>query len=601
MGLAVTTIASGGMPVTVAANGIAVTEGIGIAVTQVASGGLPVTYAGGTRTGGIAGGSPVDSIANVSGAFGVGALSASWNTGPLYDLLRHDTSATTTIRAVAGYPDVASIAAFLGIDPATGIGGCRMTKWYDQSGHANDLTNASGNVPSLWLVFGRVHVAFSGPLAQSTSMPLQMLMGAGLILNNQSFGFLAAYSSYDSIASGTPAKGGFTAIGGIGFSSIVATDVAFVDQSSGSSSAAPDAVGPKSAVANYTAGTTVTTKGVGTYPTVMATYGSSVDTWLWNNNDTSGEGAAHPAGSNSLIVGNETEQVYPFGGRIQAIVVTSTAPAAPQLLAAQAAIAAWANIDMSINHDNNVANIVWDGASSTIGHGGSPDQAYQVYSGGGYGFAEMVKDLLGLPRVSSYNLAISGNTTAQCAAVWSGGFGGKTFQPGTPKNVLIGPNDSIGNDGASTGAQMYSNYQGWLSAVKALGLSWYRIACILLPPLGNTAYGDFITLMKANAASNGIALIDASGWVPGGGDLWGDGHLKCSGHYALAQYCLTYLRSLGLREGDKALPPWRAATAAAGPARNAPARRARPSVMDPDEMEDEIEQAIDDGDVEMGR
>jgi hypothetical protein len=43
------------------------------------------------------------------------------------------------------------------------------------------------------------------------------------------------------------------------------------------------------------------------------------------------------------------------------------------------------------------------------------------------------------------------------------------------------------------------------------------------------------------------------------------------------------------------------ATAAAGPARNAPARRARPSVMDPDEMEDEIEQAIDDGDVEMGR
>jgi hypothetical protein len=42
------------------------------------------------------------------------------------------------------------------------------------------------------------------------------------------------------------------------------------------------------------------------------------------------------------------------------------------------------------------------------------------------------------------------------------------------------------------------------------------------------------------------------------------------------------------------------ATAAAGPARNAPARRARPSVMDPDEMEDEIEQAIDDGDVEMG-
>ena len=33
----------------------------------------------------------------------------------------------------------------------------------------------------------------------------------------------------------------------------------------------------------------------------------------------------------------------------------------------------------------------------------------------------------------------------------------------------------------------------------------------------------------------------------------------------------------------------------------APRRRARPAMVDPDEMEDEIEQAIADGDVEMGR
>ena len=152
-------------------------------------------------TGGIsfAGGYPLDSVsATYPGAFGVGALTSTWKTGNLFDVITPGTGDVVTIKAIdPGYPDVRTLASVLGVNPRTGIGGAAVSKWYHQKG-GTDVTQtdtANGKRPMVWLIAGKVYIDFDGAL--NTAIAHAFFNGT-IAFNTQSVSMFAAINPFTS-------------------------------------------------------------------------------------------------------------------------------------------------------------------------------------------------------------------------------------------------------------------------------------------------------------------------------------------------------------------------------------------------------------------
>lgn len=84
---------------------------------------------------------------------GTASLTSGWLNGNLFDIKRKSDGATTTIAAINGVPDIATLASYL---PG------QATTCYDQSGHAANATQITlANAPEVRAVGNNVYFAFS--------------------------------------------------------------------------------------------------------------------------------------------------------------------------------------------------------------------------------------------------------------------------------------------------------------------------------------------------------------------------------------------------------------------------------------------------------
>src|SRR5580704_10093529 len=133
---------------------------------------------------------PADAVPSVWTAnYATAALTNNWLNSNFADVISTG-PVTTTIKFISGKPDVATLATLMGVSATTGIGGLAMSKWYDQSGHGNDCTQATGaNQLYVWLINGKVYVAGDGYLANfwanSSSLSKYCTLPAGVATNNQ--------------------------------------------------------------------------------------------------------------------------------------------------------------------------------------------------------------------------------------------------------------------------------------------------------------------------------------------------------------------------------------------------------------------------------
>lgn len=464
-------------------------------------------------TGGIsfAGGYPLDTVtATYTSACGVGALTSSWKTGNLFDVVVG--GVTTTIKGVgAGYPDVVTLASALGIDPYTGIGGAAVPTCYDQSGHGLNWTQTDttpGRRPMVWLIQGKVYLDFDGGL--NIGVAHAFFSNATIAINNQSvttFVSMIPFSDSGEAQAGQLIYGTIVAAGlgdpaemlFVGPSNTIGTGsqtstayVGYGDKTNGIITALQPGGGIQAQIYGIAAGASnvVTTQNNLTNTTAAMAAGSHV-------------------GAN---FGNEATDSFPLGGRVTSLMISSTVFNSTQITAFKTALAAWSGTNLNVNKSNAV-NVVVDGASSDIGQGSVPGIVnYETISGGGYGYTEWLKDYYASigKQVSWHNFSVSGASIADRTADYTSGFvQNSSFQSGSAKNILIAPGITIlltlqGN--GFDGAAAYSAFLTWLSAAKSVG--WTRIACILYPDLVAPGMSTYNSLMIANAASNGIDILD---------------------------------------------------------------------------------------------
>lgn len=453
-------------------------------------------------TGGISfsGGYPLDSVTGVTitGAYGIGALRASWKTGALFDL--DVGGVTTTIYGVGpGYPDVRAIAAACGVSPTSGIGGGTISKFYDQSGAGNDFVQAStsgGVRPQLWLINGKVWIDFPSQLNIATGLGLSRMTNAAAV-NNQSLSISAAINPFTTV--GNISLSGFFGTGTFG--SPAADDIGITSS--------VVAVSPVYAgIGDFTNGVQrIISPYIGIQPQIVgATANASGITYFQNNS--SGTGSALVAGTHSAnILGALSGNNYAWGGRLQAFILSSSVFSAGQVSTMRTTLASWANVSLTTTTANGL-NVVVDGASSDIGQGSDPTGGYSVTGGGGYGYVEQLKDQLG-PGVSWHNFAQSGAPITSLTPNYNNGMVQSTFQASSTSNILLAPGVSsiaeLLND-AGNATTAFNNFQTWLTAAKSV--AWTRIAVIAYPDSATTGMAAYNTSLFANAASLGYDIID---------------------------------------------------------------------------------------------
>lgn len=452
-------------------------------------------------TGGISfsGGYPLDSVTGVTitGAYGIGALTASWKTGPLFDL--DVDGVTTTIYGVGpGYPDVTAIAAACGVS-SSGIGGGTISKFYDQGGAGNDFVQAStsgGVRPQLWLINGKISLFWPSQLNVALGLGLSRMTNTAAI-NNRSLSIFAVITPFTTV--GNISLSGFFGTGTFGSPS--ADDI-------GITSSVVAVTPVYSGIGDFTSGVQrLISPYIGIQPQVVgATSSDSGVTYFQNNS--SGTGSALVAGTHSAnILGALSGNNYGWGGRLYAFLKLSSVFSDEQILTMKTALASWANVSLTTTTANSL-NVVVDGASSDIGQGSDPTGGYAVTGGGGYGYVEQLKDQLG-PGVSWHNFAQSGAPITSLTPNYNNGMVQSTFQASSTSNILIAPGVSalaelIADGGNATTA--FNNFQTWLTAAKSV--AWTRIAVIAYPDSATTGMAAYNTSLFANAASLGYDVID---------------------------------------------------------------------------------------------
>lgn len=470
-----------------------------------------ISHTAGNLTGGFsfAGGYPLDSVAaTYLSAGSVAALTSSWKTGNLFDLV----SPAVTIKAVGpGYPDVRSLAAALGVDPVTGIGGGLISKLYDQSGNGKDWTQATTGAirPMVYLIQGKVYLGFGGFLSSNNALAQPFLTSAASI-NNRSFSVFVPIIPYTSTNSPAPGTYLYSTVFGTRAGAPGVTDVALL----GPSSTTAVVQTPKiySGAGDYTTGIQqLLAPYIGIQGHILSLVSSaSSATVQANTTSAAGTALVANAASTPLSFGESADGATPLSGRSTAIIVSSSIFTGPQITTLTTALGAWSNINTTVNKANAV-NVVVDGASPDIGQGSTPGGGYQTLNGGGYGYTEMLKDYFAAngKQISWHNLAVPGATLINRTADYTSNFAQlSAFQAGSTKNILIGPGISgvASILGGKTGAQAYTDYLAYLAAVKSVG--WTRIASIAHPDNGNAEVLAYNNLVVANAVANGVDILD---------------------------------------------------------------------------------------------
>lgn len=400
-------------------------------------------------TGGInlRGAYPMDTVSGSTWSFvgGVAALTKKWANGPLFDVIGKD-GAIHTINAVDGYPDVKKLAGLMGINYKVGIYGLLCTKVYDQSGNGHDATAASPantNQPGLWLINGKVYFGFGGILttnAQNQETAQYFTFPAGVTQNTQSNSIFAIVSQYTSSDATSSALSTFMAllyapdawVGGLGTQGYgSAGDTVFQQTFDLTGFSGPSIDSPPGANINTSV-----------FSAIMGPSASTM--WL---NEATATHAAMTAGSGSFAAWGNDTGTPPFnsawGGRVTAMMISSTVFTTPQAAQIRQALYQWGNV---ITQTPKI-NIVIDGASIDQNQGGDPSIKYNTQNGGGYGWAEMLKDYLASNGYSFTfsNNGVSGFTLRQLATAYPNSTAPIFNSTAGVRNVYFGFNSAVGN------------------------------------------------------------------------------------------------------------------------------------------------------------
>jgi hypothetical protein len=523
--------------------------GLELGLTIGGSGGAPGPLTGGFS---FANGYQIDTVAGIAydHASAVYALTAAWKTGNLFRV--NIAGVTTIIKGVGpGYPDVATLAGVLGVDARTGVGGAPVDILYDQSGNGRDwfqTDNSVGRMPMVWLIRGKVWLHFDGGLNVGIG---HAYMAAAIPVNNQSVTMFATVIPFTSTSILNVGQVSAACILLAGTSPSGATDMGFFGPSS--NTGAGQSSTPYLGFGDFTTGLQQSIKpGAGIQPQVIGFSGGDFGTAMMQNSNLVQAAVPLAVGAHTTAhLGLDWNDIFPMGARLTSIVVSPTLIGIPQANGYAAAAAAANGINLNVTSTNPV-NICIDGASTDIGQGSVPGDAnYQVNSGGGYGYCEQLKDIyadLG-KQISWHNFAVPGAGIADRTPDYVSSFvQGTGFQPGSTKNILIAPGvcslATLEKNGGNA-ASAYADFTTWLTAAKSV--AWTKIACILFPDASFTGMPAYNALMLANAASNGIDIIDgrtALSALANPGYTQADGHPTVLGSSLYATMLRQYLDPL---------------------------------------------------------
>jgi hypothetical protein len=419
---------------------------------------------------------------------------------------------------VNGVPDTKHLAQLLRMDPYFGIGGALCSKWYDQSGNGRDATQTGANKPGIWRINGKVYVGSGGVLTTNTQamQTAQWFdVPSSVALNSNSFS-LFAVTTPATTSNATSSVSKFNTI----FDTSSASSNGLLWAQVGTAFG-----GPSGFIIDLTTSISAgnSPPNLGIQRSVVSAFGTEMASEFWVN-DVSATGKALPntgyLGGRLLCNGSASGLFpQPFTGRLQAFMATGTKLSTTQKTAIRNALYRWGNVRSAAQGTTAKTNIVVDGASFDNGQGCDPSGLYGSQNGGGYGWVEMLKDALD-ERAIQWNLvAASGATIADRTAKYAA-ITAPCFNPSAAKNILMGPNSAFGNSinssiGGRTGAQTYDDFQAWLTTVRTQ--SWNHILCVLLSDGGAGEFFAYNQLMKANAASNNIILVDMSRRKPWSG------------------------------------------------------------------------------------
>jgi hypothetical protein len=417
---------------------------------------------------------PCDAVASVTVCYGLFSLTSSWSNGNLFDIQRSTDSTTTTIAAVGGKADMASLNSFL----AGGAGGV-ITKWYDQSGNGNDCIQATA----------------------ANALALRNINGV-----------LSLVGDYQDTPIGVTAFMRSCALPSVTFGT---SNSAFsVTQVSATH------------YANFIWELGTSTAGY------MGLYGNALNTWRVNNNATSFTNSeteqqvwsvvASPStgtfgvGENIATAANQALNAAPTGGSIGLSFQHSSTS---EIFDGQMyAFAAWNGLAMSgaqslavrkafyqaykIAPQMRNDQIVFAGDSWLSANGGqfqSPNGPF------GLSAEAQVTPLLNRP-VTQINLALSGEKLATMLSEYSS-LVAPLFDSSRRNNILIfdgGANDIF--TAGHTTAQTFADLQSYCNAAIATGWQAYYITSIAFPG-GNTWDTSLNSLVRGGPLSC-TALID---------------------------------------------------------------------------------------------
>jgi hypothetical protein len=435
---------------------------------------------------------PLDAQGSALGAYGTCALGSSWLNGKMVDVTA---SGTHTISFINGYPDVLTIAGYMGISPVSGIGGLPISKIYDQSGNANDCTQAtSANQLSLWLINGKVYIAADGWIASSLTpgaLDKYCTLPSGLATNNQA---MSAYFVTRGVASVPATESGLNGAtllttgtnGSSGWtSSNNPYDNPSVWQTTDWQSYANAATALVPETQNAVVGTIAGTGGV-----------------AFTQNEESASVAAITAGSaaGGFLYATEIFSLnMGFYGRTQAAIIWGSALSSGAQTTVRNSLYALFGINKSPPY-----NLLIDGASVDYGTGG--------YIGGilGYGWEQQLIDTQPFAaNVRITNTSLFGATIEDLTATWATRQK-YSYSASYSKNVLYAAGWAAFNSIAAgdTGAVACTAMGSYITAAKAAG-TWTEILVVVIPNPGASAeVTNYQNCVVSSASGWGATLID---------------------------------------------------------------------------------------------
>lgn len=426
-----------------------------------------------------------------SAAYGVCSLTTQWLSGKLFDIVVG--GKTYTIRAVNGFPNVKRLAAILGVSPVFGKAGAPLSKWYDESGKGNDCSPPVGHRPSIWLIKGKVSVAFDGFLvdeASGSNADEYCTLPRGVVTHNQATTVYAAVQ----MVSGGAIYGNSTTYFPTLFNAGNTKSHGFIFCSR------PRWTGSAiswTALAWTRHASTTFRLWPETQPMVIGAVAGSSAFIVTQNEESASSSALSADTANGGYIGAMPLLLHDgFYGRIYSFMVAgATAATGAQQIAMRHSLYALHKIAKA----RPKFAILVDGASVDVGLGS------RIGGINGYGWVEQMLMESSAP-IRMGNTAIVGATIANIASTISKSQC-EFFLSGYT-NVLIGPGTAAGNSivKGKTGAQAYGDLQTYLAAMR----NCHNPPGTILVWLLGTSCAECVkynNLVVANAASLGITPI----------------------------------------------------------------------------------------------